>query len=249
MAAFCKFVTKPPTIRSPTSASPPSSSTSSSTAAAPLAPVLSPTLETMVEEPAEIDNADGLGSQEHVTPTEITVPPPPSGEALGPVVEGSEVSANASLSESSFVSAPDTITSPAATPNAADPVPGSATSRPSVSQSAIGKVDVHSAGPGLSRRTSVPTLRRLSTSMFRRRRASEASGVSSIAESELPEEVQPWARNKSDFPDLETHGTKSTKGYAGHARVYADVGVGTLMFLPSSWCRVLTIHEPSFGHP
>ncbi|KAF8317651.1 alpha/beta-hydrolase [Clavulina sp. PMI_390] len=80
--------------------------------------------------------------------------------------------------------------------------------------------------------TSKIAVRSLSTSMFARRRGSTpasrkpgASGVSSMGNSEfLSDTVEPWSRNKSAFPDLETHGTKSGKGYAGHAYVYADVG-------------------------
>lgn len=91
------------------------------------------------------------------------------------------------------------------------------------------------SAPPLNRKTSVPVLRRLSTSVFRRRRGSEASDTSGLsglskADSDLPETVKPWSRNKSEFPNLETHGTKSGEGYAGNAYVYADVGVSNFRF-------------------
>lgn len=97
-------------------------------------------------------------------------------------------------------------------------------------------------GEGLTRKPSRIVLRRLSSSMFRRRRGSSVasdksglSGVSSMGESELPDgEIEPWSRNKSAFPDLETHGTKSGKGYAGHPYVYADVGVSYSSCVPTS---------------
>lgn len=224
MAAFCKFVTKAPTVRSPSLGSISASRFDSNLGSESISPVTPgvPMLETMMEHPEEKNNDKDDGTTYHTVP---------NGESTAVLVESPKEEKNDGLS-------------------ALEPVDGNAAIQTAEPESAISSSSTPSSPPSsapalappspvLTRKTSVPVLRRLSASVFRRRRGSDASGTSVVskadsalsglskADSDLPEQVKPWSKNKSEFPDLETHGTKSETGYAGHAYVYADVGVSS----------------------
>lgn len=238
MAAFCKFVTKGPTIRSPSLSS--SSSQSSSRSLSPISPTIShPTiLQTMMEHdehPQQQENSQigskavsGSGSA-HLVLTES--PREEKGEdlAIARSLQPSGLPTATSVMSNGSSQVITTIfdARKSRQPSARASVSSSPSSTPVTSGGAGAKINRRPLSSETSRKPSNDLVRRISSSMFHRRRGpASASGVSSMSDNDLPAvEIEPWSRNRSTFPDLETHGSKSGEGYAGHAYVYADVGV------------------------
>lgn len=178
MAAFCKFVTKPPDVRSPTLGRSQSLFVKS---------VSSPPVDDVAQSPVEAQS-----------PTEAQ----PLMLTQSPVEMSSDFSFPSSekngISKSPLTDAFILI----------PPVPP---------RSTLGSV-------GRSATQVRKPIRKFTSSIFRR--TNTIFKQSSMEDSDLPNSlIEPWSHNKSEHPELEVHGTKSGRGYAGHPFVYADAGV------------------------
>ena len=249
MAAFCKFVTKDPIIRSPSMSAAKSPMLGRSVFASPkpsqfsaaaehpveksieetLAEHRIPVINAPIVESPEKQNSDPLDRKMTATPMTTS----DRSDYKSFISDESRSEGNGSSTTPPTSDGPESKPSsvPSSQPSSEVPTvestPNPATSNlhiPPKKSNPISNVTLSPNPEG------VP-LRRLSMSVFRNRRATlqaspKMSGVSSLGGSDLPPTpVQPWARNQAAHPELETHGTKSGKGYAGHAFVYADAGV------------------------